>query len=550
MKKQTLSRMLVCGLTLSMLLSSCGSNSGKESSANKPTGSSGGSNQSAGTEENVPQPGPQALPITDKDVTLTWFMDFFNTQCNNQGDVEGYAELEKRAGVNIEWIHPSPGAGAEEFNLMLVSGDYPDLITWNWKNAKGGPGKYIKDGVIIDITEVADKYVPNYTATMRDKKQIYLDDGSMYAFCVSNSDPMLAAWKGFIIREDWLKKVGMSAPETIEDWYNVLKAFKEQDPNGNGQEDEIPLVTPREKDFASFTTAWGVKNTYYTDPATKKIAYGPIQPAYKDFLAEMAKWYAEGLIDKEYIATDGQTAQSKLMQNLSGAALDFTSGINNYKVGLQAVNVDGNYIGVLPPALEKGGKRYTENNGFLNEVGDNVTAISTACKNVDVAGKLINYMLSEEGNTLINWGIEGVSYEIVDGKKQFTDLVMKDPAISPYEKVTRYAYPNWAFNTPTDIEAYSQIEYVIPAQKEASSLWATADFDLLTPPVSYTESESARLSEIDADVKTYVSEMSSKFIMGLEPLDKFDEFVDTIKSMQIEEAVKIQNEALDRYNAR
>ena len=145
---------------------------------------------------------------------------------------------------------------------------------------------------------------------------------------------------------------------------------------------------------------------------------------------------------------------------------------------------------------------------------------------------------------------QGVSYEIVDGKKQFTDLVMKDPAISPYEKVTRYAYPNWAFNTPTDIEAYSQIEYVIPAQKEASSLWATADFDLLTPPVSYTESESARLSEIDADVKTYVSEMTSKFIMGLEPLDKFDEFVDTIKSMQIEEAVKLQNEALDRYNAR
>ena len=84
-----------------------------------------------------------------------------------------------------------------------------------------------------------------------------------------------------------------------------------------------------------------------TDTATKKIAYGPIQPAYKDFLAEMAKWYAEGLIDKEYISTDGQTAQSKLMQNLSGAALDFTSGINNYNVGLQAVNVDGNYIGAV-----------------------------------------------------------------------------------------------------------------------------------------------------------------------------------------------------------
>lgn len=543
--------MLACSLALSMLLASCGGQTGGVSTTDKPSdGSTPAASQSSGTDEAAPQPGPQALPITDKDVTIKWFMDFFNTQCNNQGEVAGYAELEKRAGVKIDWIHPSAGSGSEEFNLMIVSGDYPDVITWDWKNVKGGPGKYIKDGVIIDITDVADKYVPNYTASMWDKKQIYLDDGTMYGFCIANSDPMLAAWKGFIIREDWLKKVGLEAPETIADWYAMLTAFKEYDPNGNGKQDEIPLVTPREKTFASFATAWGVKNTYYTDPSTKKIAFGPVQPAYKEFLAEMAKWYEEGLIDKEYIATDGQTAQSKLMQDIAGAALDFTSGINNYKVGLQSVNVEGNYIGVLPPSLEKGGKHYTENNGFLEEVGSNVTAISTACKNVDVVGKLINYMLSDEGNTLLCWGVEGLSYEVVDGKKQFTDLVMNDPAISPYEKVTRYAYPNWTFNTPADIDAYSQIEYVIPAQKEASSLWATADYDLLTPPLTYTESESAQLSEINADVETYVSEMTSKFIMGLEPLDNFDKFASTINSMQIEEAVQIQNAALDRYNAR
>lgn len=547
MKKRTLSLMLACCLALSTLLASCGKTGEVVGETSDSTGSGA---QTSGTDENAPQPGPQALPVTDKDVTITWFMDFFNTQCNNQGEVAGYSELEKRAGVKINWIHPSAGAGAEEFNLMVVSGDYPDVITWNWKNVKGGPGKYIKDGVIIDITDMANKYVPNYTSSMRDKKQIYLDDGSMYGFCLSNSDPMLAAWKGFLVREDWMEKVGAGVPETIADWHTMLTAFKEKDPNGNGKQDEIPLVTPRENTFASFATAWGVKNTYCTDPSTKKIVFGPIQPAYKEFLAEMAKWYQEGLIDKEYVAVDGQTAQSKLMQNTAGAALDFTSGINNYKVGLQSVGVEGNFIGVLPPALEKGGKHYTENNGFLEEVGSNVTAISTACKNVDVVGKLINYMLSEEGNTLLCWGVEGESYEIVDGKKQFTDLVMKDPSVSPYEKVTRYAYPNWPFNTPVDIDAYSQIEYVLPAQKEASSLWATADYDLLTPPLTYTESESARLSEINSDVETYVSEMTSKFIMGLESLDNFDKFVSTINSMQIEEAVQIQNTALDRYNAR
>ena len=503
-----------------------------------------------GIAEALPTPGPQQLPVTDKEITITWYIEFANTQANNQGEVEGYAELAKRAGVNIEWIHPSPGSGDAEFNLMMASGDYPDVITLNWRNAKGGPNKYLEDGVIFDVSELAEKYVPNYMAGIERSKQMYLDNGATYGFFIPISDPIMAAWKGFIIRKEWLEKLDLDEPQTISDWYEVLKAFRDGDPNGNGEADEIPLVTPREKNFASFVPAWGITNTYFFDNAKQGVAFGPIEDGYKSFLTEMAKWYAEGLIDPEYVAIDGQTAQAKLMQDKAGAALDFTSGINNYPVGLSSIGIEGTFVGVLPPALTPDGKHYTENAGFMNEVGGSVTAITTACEHPEVVAKLLNYMYSEEGRNLINWGIEGLTYEVIDGKKVFTDFIMKDPTISPYEKITKYAYPNWTYNVPTDVEAYVQTEYVIPAQKEASMLWATADRSLLIPPLTFTEDESTRLGNINTDVNTYVSEMTSKFIMGLEPLENFDAYVNTIKSMGIEDAIQVYQDALDRYNAR
>ena len=112
----------------------------------------------------------------------------------------------------------------------------------------------IKDGRIIRLNELIDSYAPNLKRIIESdpdvKKQIALDDGTIYMFPLLKLDALkLNATSVLIMRQDWLDKLNLKVPTNIDEWYTVLKAFKEQDPNGNGKPDELP-----------FTGNWGPGN--------------------------------------------------------------------------------------------------------------------------------------------------------------------------------------------------------------------------------------------------------------------------------------------------
>ncbi|MBD2867302.1 extracellular solute-binding protein [Paenibacillus sp. IB182493] len=489
----------------------------------------------------------------DKPVEISFFT---NGKVNSKviksySDMESFKEIEKRTGTKINFME---AADDKQFNIMLASGTYPDVM-YVRGSYPGGIAKLVEDGVVIRLNELIDQHAPNFKKILEEnpevKRQIALDDGTIAKFPELALDLRRNAWSGHLIRQDWLDKVGLPAPVTIDDWYTALKAFKEKDPNGNGAADEIPLGDQTGAgSLNSFTGAFGLLNGFQVHPATGKITFGPYEAAYKDYLTAMRKWYEEGLIDPEFAAIDKKAFEAKFSNNTIGAYGGTITGINTYKELLASTVPDFNLIGVSPP-VGPAGKPYSQSTRLVQNVPLDGVVVSSQAKDPVAAVKLLDFMIGPEGSLLQNWGIEGKSYTVVDGKKKFTDEIMNNPdGLLPWEAVYKYAHPTNGMAQNFDFDAWAAFELKQPAQKVANELWFNADSTLLLPPLLFKGDESQQISSIMSEVDTYVQEMRLKFVMGNEPIEQFGKYTETLNKMNIEEAIKIYQAAYDRYQAK
>ena len=162
-----------------------------------------------------------------------------------RADLLPYKRAEELTGCKVEWTSPTNSARTEQFNLMIASGNYPDLIVNYWNSATDGAKQYAEDGVIVPISDYLD-YMPNLKKFIEENpevaKQFTEADGTIYYAPSIRKDPELRTYVGPTIRKDWLDKLGLSMPTNTDELYEVLKAFKTQDPNGNGEADEIPFA--------------------------------------------------------------------------------------------------------------------------------------------------------------------------------------------------------------------------------------------------------------------------------------------------------------------
>ena len=152
----------------------------------------------------------------------------------------------------------------------------------------------------------------------------------------------------------------------------------------------------------------------------------------------------------------------------------------------------------------------------------------------------------------MNFGKEGVSYEMKDGKPIYTDLIMNNPdGLSVGDAMTEWIFANWSGPFAQDdgyIEQYNQYQQ----QKDALELWGSKlETSRAMPPVSFTSEESNRISTIMNNVKTCADENLYKFIMGIKSVDTdYDAFISELKGFGIDEAIEIYTTALERYNKR
>ena len=560
--KKALAVLTTTALTASML-AACGggkdettaanSGAGKEETTKVETettaadkGTTAADTQASATPTEVTYPLEKGEKIT------YWVQLNGNASANytNLGDTEFGKALKEQTGIDVEFQHPAAGQEKEQFNLIIADGNLPDIMEYQWvKGYPGGPEKAIRDGVIIPLNDVIDKYCPNLKAFLAEHpefdKMIKTDDGHYYAFPFLRGEEKLCVNVGGFIRQDWLDELGLEVPTTIDEWHTVLTAFKEK----KGAEAALCFDWANFKDKNQIIFAYDTSYTYYVGE-DGKVHYGPMEDNFKDYLTTMHQWYQEGLLDKDMASLNGDQVISKMTTDKAGASVGWAaSRMQVCMTTAQKSNPNYTLAATPFPSLEKG---KAPKMGFIeNAFPDVSAAITTKCKDVERAARLLDYAYGEAGHNLYNFGVEGVSYEMKDGIPTYTDIVLNNPDGWPLAqsmaKHIRGSYNGPFVQDGRYIEQYLQL----PTVKECPTTWYVEGANKYNlPNVTPLQDESKELATLNNEITTYVDEMVLKFILGTESLDNWDTYVNTIKGMNIDRALEIYNGALDRYNAR
>lgn len=212
-------------------------------------------------------------------------------------------------------------------------------------------------------------------------------------------------------------------------------------------------------------------------------------------------------------------------------------------------------VGVANPVQQEGQKLYyfQANYPYVNAGA----AVTTSCEDVETAVKLLDYCWSEEGERLVNWGIEGESYEMVDGWPQFTDqIINNDLGLSPSQAHAQYRQLNGPFPMDHWQRLVSKTDHFLEEGEvdeniASLNLWAKNGVQPAgLPSTTILSEESADYASKFNEISTYVDEMYSKFIMGQESLDNFDAYIENLNKMGIDDVIATQEAALARYNSR
>jgi putative aldouronate transport system substrate-binding protein len=332
-------------------------------------------------------------------------------------DIPFVQELRRLSGVDVEFIFPPAGQDKEAFNLMIASREFPDIIERSFQGEyPGGPDKALEDRVIIPLDDVIKQYNPNLMQLLKEdpeiEKVIRSAGGILFAFPIIKTDPRLLFTAGPAIRKDWLDELGLPVPETIDEWDVALQAFKDK-------KEVIPMTGRLTNLFTNGTpfAAWGSPYATYVDD-DGKAHFGAIEPGFKEFLALMNRWYKTELLDQNIASIDRKTEVSNMVDGRAGSiyVASASSGVGEYNVAGKKADPKYSVVATKYPVLKKG-----ELPSFAIMGGSSLdyAVITTACKDVELAAKFIDFIYSEEGSRLYNFGVEGKSYEMVDGKPQY-----------------------------------------------------------------------------------------------------------------------------------
>jgi len=470
------------------------------------------------------------------------------TLYTNMAETPYAKEIEKRTGVKVTYIHPTEAQRLEQFNLMVAAGDLPDMIQYSWfENYPGGPARAIEDKVIRPINDLIEKNSPNlkaYLAKNPGTDKLLKTDESKY---IGYPDVRLTFTGGYgnIIRKDWIEKLGMELPQTVDEWYAVLKAFQ-------AKFTKHPLTgtalsgsrSPVKNHF--LFGAYGIWWGWYVDGG--KVRYGQSEQAFRNVMSIYRKWYVDGLIDPEIVTNDKKAWEAKMLNGQAGV----TVGWEGSSVGqwLEAMKGDPsfNVEGLANPVSKRGEKSFAESvDGGIGWP----TAVTTKARNPEACATFADYGYGEKGHMLQNFGVEGETYTLENGVPKFTDLVYKNPkglnSKQVMELYLRAADEGMIIND----RRFQDLEYFRPQQQAAMKrrTFSTAG-DHNFPSVSLTTKEGEELAVIMTEVQTFVEEAFVKFLTGITPLEDFDGYFKKLDDLGIKRAIQIQQAAYDRFVAR
>ena len=499
-----------------------------------------------------PIPGGGKLVIADD------FSSFQKLTTDDYSKLPLIQQLMEDTGVELEYIHPSD---ADAWNLLFASGEYPDIINhYNFISYPGGPGKAISDQIIYPITDIMTEHAPALTKQLASneywRKSSVTNDGDYIGFPFIRRDPLLQSFMGLIVNENFLEELDMAPPTTLDQFTQMLRAFKDElgvkKPFSANNDFFVSLYN-----YGTITSPFGIpKFDFYQEDGVVK--YGQMEEGAKDVIAYLNMLYTEKLLDNDYGTIDSATMHANMMNGTSGATFGYVGGgMGNYLNTMNATDPDYSVAGLQSLVKNEGDVPMSNQ---VDTAIVNFTVITSQCENKELAAQFLNYFYTEDGHNLINFGIEGESYDWVtdypgyEGTPfpEYTEEITNNPeGLTMNVSMARFC-ESWGGGGFMQDERYVVQYSALPQQTDALKKWSIGnggDYNL--PSRLLDDSEAREYSTIMGDLQTYKDEMIAKFITGLVPMDKWEtEFIPTLEDFGIARAIELEQKSLDAFDQR
>ncbi|GAB1156048.1 extracellular solute-binding protein [Paenibacillus illinoisensis] len=488
-------------LVMSVVLSACGSQEAGQTS--KSSGSSGNVNDPL--EVSIMTITPSAVPAADDNV------------------IKRAIEKATNSKMSIQWV--SNNIYSDKLNLTLASGDIPDLIMIN--DPFGSTfTKMVKQGAFWDITPYIQEY-PNLSKGIPDIawETTKAADGNNYG--IPRPRPVTGD-SFFIIRKDWLDKLNLQVPETTDELFDVMKAFVEQDPDGNGQPDTTALaayVSPDDLGWngnlgpvlgAIENSFIGSNSSWKWDKTEGKLVYRELLPEVRESLQYLTKAYSSGMMPEDLLSLKLTQARELFKRNQAGIIVDKTGTMRKiYADDLKKVDPSFKYTDFYP---------LTNLNGY-NPKGSGYNGILAIPASVPEEKmkrilQLVDTWMNPEVFEIQQFGIEGTHYEVVDGKKVASTEKLTADNASDFNHIVNVIDLPWDTTGETEEETQAnELFKKVEAERDKTSV---ADLS------AGLQSDTGQ--KILPELNKKIQDLKAKIILGREPIEAWDTFVESLRN--------------------
>lgn len=541
MKKSKIIKSFVCLALTGSLLAGC-SGSGSGSSGNNSGSSSGGNSGSSSSGETVGNLSSEAgnlnlegFPIVNDQITLTVFGQQGPVH-SKWDDMDMWKEYQEMTNIKLDFTNVLPAEGfGEKKSLMWADGSYPDIFIRSFLSNQEIV-KYGSMGVLAPLEELIPVYAPNMQSLIDENpailSRITAPDGHIYSlpaiFTVN-----AARCSKFWINTEWLDQVEKDVPETLDEFEDVLRAFKDICAN-----DQYPMgADTLETVVRRMAGVWGHQIQFgsFLDVIDGKVSTYMTDDDLKEILQWINKIYTEGLIDQEIFTQE----YAKYTAKMAGKQMGFFFN--------QADDTfdSSTFIGISP-FKGKSDVQYAEAQPIARDNG--VFAISADCENIEAALRWIDYFYGWEGSVLMRYGVEGKNmYWDDDGMPRYADGILDSPEGSGTEIAKFTIWPGGG--AP---------QMVNNDNCEAIASQATLDAEVALNPYFpeniyseplLTDEVSDRLSVLWTDIDNYKKQCWAKFVIGELNFDSdWNTYVETMGQIGIDEWVAIYQDAFDNIS--
>ena len=477
-------------------------------------------------------------------VEMEWLVGQTSSEVDD--DAEVVKAIEERFNIDLKAWYVDSNKFWENLNVRFAGGEMPDVLVID--NLSQLPA-FVDGGIIgeIPIEEIREK-APNYTKTADAN-----DDGSLWSTMIYNGknygivNPMDAVPMAMFWRKDWLDKLGLEVPETLEDYEKVLTAFVEQDPDGNGKKDTAGMA---ERAFGAVFGAYGMRCVTGGGTGFKveemqlgedNVPFFPyIRPEAKEALTTLHDWYTKGLIDKEFITGENHGGYAWLSHSFMNGKIGLTSAQpyhylnastdttdeNNWGVcmkELKGLNPDADIV-IGPAPVGPDGKSGTEGWNLTGRLTCLTTKGVSDPRKVDAFLAMLDAYYSDiDYAKMVNYGLEG---------KHFKTTPQGPVRIMEGTELRKEGVLQVDFGSTVNFA-----QEVTPQKtKFGHEVTGNGYYRFNAPPVE-------EFSEVIATLDTLTEQAYFDMITGTKPIDYFDTFVEEFKKAGGEAAEKAVQKA-------